>query len=85
LKNASTTLQSFTYADSPAETILSETDTPSSPQSPASYAYDAQGRITSDTPDSNSAAAMGAATYDGDGLRAATTITPAGHSATTQQ
>jgi RHS repeat-associated protein len=161
LKNASTTLQSFTYADSPAGTILSETDTPSSPQSPASYAYDAQGRITSDTPGtgtaasysfdpssnlttlptgaagtydhageltssalsgttanytydadgqrltatqgsttlasatwngaaeptaySNGAATMSAATYDGNGLRAATTITPAGHSATTQQ
>ena len=34
LKDASTTLQSFTYADSPAGTILSETDTPSSPRWP---------------------------------------------------
>jgi YD repeat-containing protein len=44
LKNSSTTLQSFTYSDSPAGTILSETDTPASAQSPADYAYDAQGR-----------------------------------------
>jgi RHS repeat-associated protein len=55
LKNSSTTLQSFTYSDSPAGTILSETDTPSSAQSPADYAYDAQGRVTSDTPGSSSA------------------------------
>src|SRR5262249_30056385 len=142
-------------------TILSETDTPSSAQSPANYAYDAQGRVTSDTPGtgpansysfgassnlttlptgatgtydhaeeltssalsgtttsytynangqrltatqgsttvasatwngaaeptaySNSAASMSTATYDGDGLRASTTITPSGQSATTQQ
>ena len=50
LKNSSTTLQSFTYSDAPAGTILSETDTPSSPQSPAAYTYDAQGRVTSDDP-----------------------------------
>lgn len=55
LKNSSTTLQSFTYSDSPAGTILSETDTPSSALSPAAYAYDAQGRVTSDTPGTGSA------------------------------
>jgi RHS repeat-associated protein len=54
LKNSSTTLQSFTYSDSPAGTILSETDTPSSAQSPADYAYDALGRVTSMTPGSGS-------------------------------
>jgi RHS repeat-associated protein len=55
LQNSSTTLQSFTYSDAPAGTILSETDTPSSPQSPAGYAYDARSRVTSDTPGSGSA------------------------------
>jgi YD repeat-containing protein len=55
LKNSSATLQSFTYSDSPAGTILSETDTPASAQAPADYAYDAQGRVTSDTPGTGSA------------------------------
>jgi RHS repeat-associated protein len=55
LKNSSTTLQSFSYANSPAGTIQSETDTPSSSQSPAGYTYDAQGRVTSDTPGSGTA------------------------------
>jgi RHS repeat-associated protein len=50
LKNGGGTLQSFSYSDAPAGNILSETDTPSSPQSPASYTYDAQGRVTSMTP-----------------------------------
>lgn len=54
LKNSSTTLQSFTYSDSPAGTILSETDNPSSPRSPAVYAYDAQGRVASLTPGTGS-------------------------------
>lgn len=54
VKNSTTTLQSFTYSDSPAGTILSETDTPSSPQSPATYTYDAKGRVTSMTPGSGS-------------------------------
>ena len=54
LKNSSTTLQSFTYSDSPAGMILSETDTPASAQSPADYAYDAQGRVTSMTPGTGS-------------------------------
>jgi RHS repeat-associated protein len=55
LKNSSTTLQSFTYSDSQAGTILSETDTPSSSSSPADYTYDAQSRIASDTPGTGSA------------------------------
>jgi RHS repeat-associated protein len=55
LKNSSSTLQSFTYADSPAGTILSETDTPSSSNSPADYTYDAKGRVTSMTPGTGTA------------------------------
>ncbi len=55
LKNATTTLQSFTYADSPAGAILSETDTPSSSASPAVFTYDAKGRVTSMTPGSGTA------------------------------
>jgi RHS repeat-associated protein len=54
LKNSSSTLQSFTYADAPAGDILSETDTPSSSLSPATYTYDAQGRVTSMTPGTGS-------------------------------
>jgi RHS repeat-associated protein len=54
LKNASSTLQSFTYSDAPSGNTLSETDTPSSSQSPADYTYDAQGRVTSMTPGSGS-------------------------------
>jgi RHS repeat-associated protein len=160
LKNSSSTLQSFTYSDAPSGNILSETDTPSSAHSPASYTYDATARVTSLTagtgstdsfsydasgnltalPTSatgtyndaseltsstlsssttsyaydadgertttkqgsatiasgiwngagqlssydNSAADMTAATYDGNGVRASTTTTPAGGSATTQ-
>jgi RHS repeat-associated protein len=48
------TLQSFTYSDSPAGTILPEADAPSSPSSPAAYTYDAQERVTSMTPGSAS-------------------------------
>lgn len=60
LKNSGgTTLQSFSYSDSPDGTILSETDTPSSAQSPAAYTYDAQGRVTSMTPGSGSAHSYG--------------------------
>jgi RHS repeat-associated protein len=55
LKNSSSTLQSFTYSGSPAGTILSETDTPSSSGSPADYAYDARGRVTSMTPGTGAA------------------------------
>jgi RHS repeat-associated protein len=54
LKNATSTLQSFTYTDAPSANILNETDTPDSSQSPAVYTYDAQGRVTSDTPGSDS-------------------------------
>jgi RHS repeat-associated protein len=54
LKNASSTLQSFTYSDAPSGSILNETDTPSSSQSPAVYTYDAQGRVTSMTPGTGS-------------------------------
>lgn len=56
LKNSGgTTLQSFSYSNSPNGTILGETDEPSSAQSPASYSYDAQGRVTSMTPGTGSA------------------------------
>ena len=54
LKNASSTLQSFTYTDAPSGDILNETDTPSSAQSPAVYTYDAQARVTSMTPGTGS-------------------------------
>jgi RHS repeat-associated protein len=50
LKNATSTLQSFTYSDAPAGTILSETDTPAAPASPATYTYTAQGRVASMKP-----------------------------------
>jgi RHS repeat-associated protein len=49
LANSSSTLQSFTYSDAPDGEILSEADVPSSPVSPASYAYDPQGRLASAT------------------------------------
>jgi len=55
LKNSTATLQSFTYSDAPAGNILSETDTPSSSQTPAVYTYDAKGRVTSMTPGTGSA------------------------------
>jgi YD repeat-containing protein len=48
--NSTSTLQSFSYSDAPSGTVLSETDMPSSPSSPAAYTYDAQGRVTSMTP-----------------------------------
>ncbi|HVB42381.1 MAG TPA: RHS repeat-associated core domain-containing protein, partial [Streptosporangiaceae bacterium] len=57
LQNGPTTLQSFSYASAPSGTILTETDTPSSPQSPAVYTYDAKGRVTSMTPGTGSAMA----------------------------
>jgi RHS repeat-associated protein len=55
IKNATSTLQSFSYSDAPDGGILSETDVPSSASSPASYTYDAQGRLTSMTPGSGPA------------------------------
>jgi RHS repeat-associated protein len=50
LKNATGTLLGFSYSDAPSGDIMSETDTPASSGSPATYSYDAQGRITSMTP-----------------------------------
>ena len=50
LKNATSTLQSFSYSDAPAGTALTETDTPASPNSPAVYTYDAKHRVTSMKP-----------------------------------
>ncbi len=162
LKNASSTLQSFTYTYMPSGNIGTETDTPSSSSSsPQTYTYDAQGQVTSDTPGtetvrdygfdasgnlttlpagatgsyddageltsstssgavtnysynadgeqltstqgsttessaawngaqqltsySNSAADMTAATYNGDGLRSSSVITPSGASAISQE
>jgi RHS repeat-associated protein len=54
LENSSSTLQSFSYTDAPSGDILTETDTPSSPNSPATYTYDGQGRVTSMIPGSGS-------------------------------
>lgn len=51
LANASATLQSLSYSDAPARTILSECDSTTSCSQPsASYTYDAKGRVTSMTP-----------------------------------
>ena len=54
IKNSTSTLQSFTYSDAPNGGILSETDAPASPQSPATYTYDGLGRVTSMTPGTGS-------------------------------
>jgi RHS repeat-associated protein len=59
LSNSSATLQRFTYADAPSGGILTETDVPSSPSSPATYGYDARGRVTSMTPGSAAALSYG--------------------------
>jgi RHS repeat-associated protein len=64
LADGTTVLQEFAYADTPSGTVNSETDTPSSPQAPAGYDYDAQGRVTEMTPGSGSAASYG---YDASG------------------
>jgi RHS repeat-associated protein len=50
-----TTLQEFAYSDEPSGAVASETDTPSGSLSPADYVYDAQSRVTKDTPGSGSA------------------------------
>ena len=50
-----TTLQGFAYSDEPSGAVASETDTPTGSLSPADYVYDAQGRVTKDTPGSGSA------------------------------
>jgi len=55
LSNSSTTLLGFSYSDEPSGGIASESGTPSSSLSPASYSYDAQGRVTQMTPGSTSA------------------------------
>jgi RHS repeat-associated protein len=70
------TLQEFAYSDAPSGGILSETDTPSSALSPADYVYDAQSRVTSDTPGSG-----GAKSYVEDASGNLTT-TPTGASGT---
>jgi trimeric autotransporter adhesin len=49
LGNSSSTLQSFAYSDAPSGSILSESDTPISSQTPSSYTYDSQGQVTSMT------------------------------------
>jgi RHS repeat-associated protein len=54
LESGSTTLLGFSYSDAPSGAILAETDTPSSPKSPADYTYDSQSRVTSMTPGSGS-------------------------------
>jgi RHS repeat-associated protein len=59
LKNSTSTLQSFAYADAPSGDALTETDTPSSSVSPATYSYDASDRVTSMTTGSGSAHGYG--------------------------
>jgi RHS repeat-associated protein len=56
LKNSSSTLQSFTYTDAPDGGILDEADGPGS-KSPATYTYDAKGRVASMTPAGGTASA----------------------------
>ena len=50
LKRGASTLQAFGYSFGPASTILNETDTPSSAQTPTVYTYDNRGRVLSMTP-----------------------------------
>jgi RHS repeat-associated protein len=52
VKNSTSTLLGFSYADAPSGVILSETDTPSSAQTPTAYSYDQLGQVTSMTPGS---------------------------------
>ncbi|HEU5477535.1 MAG TPA: SwmB domain-containing protein [Gaiellaceae bacterium] len=160
LGNGTSSLLDFAYSNTPSGAIASETTTPTTPNSPAAYDYDAQNRVSQLTPGSgstlnygfdasgnlttlptgasgsydnaseltsstlaatttnytydadgertqasqggsttasasyngaqevtsynNNSANMGAATYDGDGLRTTSTTTPAGGSGTTQ-
>ncbi len=58
LASGSGTLQSFSYAFSPAGTITTETDVPTSLGSP-SYTYDSLGRVLSRTPSGGSPATYG--------------------------
>ncbi|HET8752086.1 MAG TPA: RHS repeat-associated core domain-containing protein [Gaiellaceae bacterium] len=46
LGNGTSTLLQFAYTNVPSTAISSETTTPSTPSSPASYNYDAQNRVT---------------------------------------
>ena len=50
LESGSSTLAQFTYSDAPSGAVASESDTPSGSFPSASYAYDAQGRVTGYTP-----------------------------------
>ena len=54
-----TALQQFAYSDEPSSGVASETDTPTSPLSPADYGYDAQSRVTSMTPGSSGSHSYG--------------------------
>ena len=64
LTSGSTTLQDFSYSDTPAGTLSSESDAPSSSLTPAAYTFDAQGRVTQMTPGSGDADDYG---YDASG------------------
>ena len=55
LTKGGSTLVGFSYSRSPSGAIASETDTPSSSLSPASYAYDPLSRVTQMTPGTSSA------------------------------
>jgi YD repeat-containing protein len=50
VNGASGTLLGPSYSDTPAGNVSHESDTPSVSYSPASYRYDIQSRVTSDTP-----------------------------------
>jgi RHS repeat-associated protein len=57
--SSAATLASFSYSTAPAGNVLSETDSPSSAQFPATYTYDGKSRVTSMTPGTGSAATYG--------------------------
>ncbi|GEM_PF-1598259 len=74
LKQGSSTLLGFSYADAPSGSLLSETDTPGSSGTSPTYTYDAQGRITAMQPASGTAS-----TYTQDASGSLTTLPlPAG-------
>jgi RHS repeat-associated protein len=64
LANSASTLASFSYSTAPAGNVLTETDSPTSAQFPATYAYDAKSQLTSMTPGTGSTATYG---YDASG------------------
>jgi RHS repeat-associated protein len=64
LKNSTSTLLKFAYSYNPDSALLKETDTPASPQEPAVYGYDAQGRVSSMTPGTGTTLSY---TYDASG------------------